>query len=129
MAFSAPAILKDKWPLFVKYGATKSCVFQSMADSGYSSGTVLKPVDSSHTLEIVFDAIGGGSRQKYQQAVDDGSTIRVIDRVAIFPALNLPVVPKINDLIVDPSLKEWEVKAVSEDPVDAHYELWVRPIK
>jgi len=129
MAFSAAATLQSKWPLFVKYGATKTCVYQSMLESSYTGGNVTKPIESSHTLEIVFDALGGGSRQKYQQVLDDGSTIRVIDRVAIFPALNLPVVPKINDLIVDPSLKEWEVKAVSEDPVDAHFELWVRPIK
>jgi len=129
MSFSAAKTLQDKWPLFVKYGATKACVYQSMTESTYTSGTVAKDVISSHNVDIVFDSLGGGSVQKYQQTLDDGSTIRVTDRVAIFPTLNLPVVPKISDLIVDPSLKEWEVKAVAEDPVDAHYELWVRPIK
>jgi len=121
MGFSAPAILKDKWPLFVKYGATKTCVYQSMADSDYAGGNVTKPVDSSHTLEIVFD--------KITASLVDESTILFIDRVAIFPSLNLPVVPKINDLIVDSSLREWEVKDVVADPVDAHFELRVRPIK
>ena len=122
MAFSAPKTLQAKWPLFVKYGATKTCVYQSMVDTIYTpaDGNVLKPVDSSHTLEIVFD--------KVQAILVDGATIKIIDRVAIFPALELPVVPKINDLIVDPSLREWEVKDVVEDPVDAHYELRVRPI-
>ena len=122
MAFSAPKTLKDKWPLFIKYGATKSCVYQSMDDASYTPGNdPLKPVLSSHNLEIVFD--------KVVASLVDGSTIRFIDRVAIFPALDLPVVPKINDLIVDPSLTEWEVKDVLGDPVDAHFELRVRPIK
>jgi len=121
MAFSAPQTLKDKWPLLVKYGATKTCTYQSMLESSYQDGNVTKPVDSSHVVEIVFDQI--------QASLIDGSTIMAIDRVAIFPALNLPVVPKINDLIVDPSLKEYEVKAIVEDPVDAHFELRVRPIK
>jgi len=127
MAFSAAATLQAKWPLFAKYGATKACVYQSMLESSYTAGNVTKPIDASYSLDVVFDALGGGSLQKYQQMLNDGSTIRAIDRVAIFPALNLPVVPKIGDLIVDPSLTEWEVKAVSEDPVNAHYELWVRP--
>ncbi len=129
MAFSAPQTLMDKWPLFVKYGATKTCVYQSMLESAYNGGNVVKPVESSHNIEIVFDAIGGGSSQKYQKSLADGETVRKIDRVAIFPSLALPVIPKINDLIVDPSLKEWEVKGVSDDPVGAHYELHVRPIK
>lgn len=128
MPSQAALILQAKWPLFTKHGATKTCVYQSMLDSDYTGGNVTKPIDSSHSLEIVFDSLGGGSLQKYQQTLSDGSTIRTIDRVAIFPSLNLPVVPKINDLIVDPSLTEWEVKAVSEDPVDAHFELWIRPI-
>jgi len=93
-----------------------------MFDTAYTpaDGNALKPVDSSHNIEVVFD--------KVVASLVDGSTIRFIDRVAIFPALNLPVVPKVNDLIVDPSLTEWEVKDVVEDPVDAHFELRIRPI-
>jgi len=121
MGFSAPITLQDKWPLFVKYGATKTCVYQSMEDTSYTPGNApIKPVESSYNLEIVFD--------KILATQVDGETIRFIDRVAIFPALDLPVVPKINDLIVDPSLREWEVQDVIEDPVDAHFELRVRPI-
>lgn len=100
-----------------------------MADSVYAGGSVTKSVISSHPgIEIVFDAISQGSGQKFQIRLEDGSTIRSIDKVAIFPALDLPVDPKINDLVVDPTSKEWLVKAVSEDPVNAHYELLVRPI-
>ncbi len=121
MAFSAPTLLLDNWKFFVKYGMTKACVYQSMLESSYTGGNVSKPVASSHNLDIVFDQI--------QASLVDGSTILSIDRVAIFPALDLPVVPKISDLIVDPSLKEWEVQNVVEDPADAHFELRVRPIK
>lgn len=120
MGFSAATTLQSKWPLFVKYGATKSCVYREMAGSTYSGGNVSKAIISSTNLEIIFD--------KVVASLVDGSTILVIDRVAIFPALNLPVVPKINDVIVDPSLREWEVKDVVEDPVDAHFELRVRPV-
>jgi len=91
-----------------------------MLDSDYTGGNVTKPIDSSHSVDIVFDEI--------QASLVDGSTIMSIDRVAIFPALNLPVVPKIRDIIVDPSLREWEVQVVVGDPVDAHFELRVRPI-
>lgn len=120
MSFSAALTLQNKWPVFVKYGVTKSCVYQSMLPSEYAGGNVSKAVDSSTNLEIIFD--------KINVSLVDGSTILAIDKWAIFPSLNLPVVPKINDLIVDSSLREWEVKDIIEDPVDAHYDLRVRPI-
>ena len=120
MAFSGPQILSDKWPLFVKFGATKTCTFQSMLESEYVDGNVTKPIDSSNQLEIIF--------KKINATLVDESTILFIDRVALFPVLDLPVVPKINDIIVDDSLVEWEVKDVVEDPMDMHYELRVRPI-
>ncbi len=129
MAFSAPKTLLDKWNLFVKYGATEPCVFQSMDDSEYVGGTVTKPILSSHSLDIVFDALSQGAQAKFQISKADESAIRKIDKVTLFPALALPVAPKVNDLIVDSSLVEWEVKGVAKDPVKAHYELWVRPIK
>jgi hypothetical protein len=129
MAFSAPTILKKNWPLLVKFGATKTCTYKKMASAAYAGGNVTKPTVSSHPgLEIVFDVVGQGADKKYQFKLEDGSAVRTIDKVAIFPALDLPVVPVINDLIVDPSSVEWIVKAVSEDPVNAHYELLVRPI-
>jgi hypothetical protein len=128
MVFSSAILLSDKWSLFVKYGATQSCTYSDMLDSTYSGGNVTKTAKTVYTdIDIVFDSLGGGSVQKYQEQLEDGSTIRTIDRVAIFPTLKLPVVPKINDLIVDPSLAKWIVKAIAEDPVNAHYELLVRP--
>lgn len=119
MGFSAATTLNAKWPLLVKYGATKTCVYQSMLKSEYINGNVTKEIDSSNTVEIVFD--------KINSSLVDGSTILFIDRVALFPSLSLPVEPKINDLIVDPSLREWEVRDVVTDPVDAHFSLRVRP--
>lgn len=129
MSFSAPTILQAKWPVLVKLGATKTCTYQSMLVPGYSGGEVTEGIDVSVPgIEILFDALGSTAAGRFQITLNDGSAVRSIDRVAIFPALDLPVVPRINDLIVDPSLSTWKVKAVSEDPVDAHYELWVRPM-
>lgn len=129
MASKAAILLQQNWPKFTAQGATKTCTYQQMGDSSYVGGNVTKPIISSTpNMEIIFDALGTGGSQKFQNTLDDGETIRSIDRVVIFPSLDLPVVPKINDLIVDPSLIEWKVKATADDPVDAHYELWVRPI-
>lgn len=122
MSVNAPQILADNWHLFVSNGATALCTYKEMGDTAYTPGnTVTKPVVSSHELEIVFD-------QRTQTFFSEGSTIRSIVEIAIFPSLLLPVAPKINDLIVDPSLKEWEVVAILKDPVDAHYELTVKPV-
>lgn len=128
MSYSAAATLQDKWPLFVKYGATKPCVYQSMHEANYSGGSVTKPIKSSHNIDTVMDALGGGM-QKYFESTSDGETVKSIDRVAIFPVMSLPVEPKVYDLIVDPSLTEWEVKGIAGDPMSAHWELWIRPIK
>ena len=121
MAVSIPATLLQKWPLFIKFGLAKGCTFQSVLESEYAEGNVVTPIDSSHNINVIFKNI--------KQFLIDGSTIRSIDRVALFPVLELPVIPKINDVIVDPSLTEWKVQEVVGDPADAHYELRVRPIK
>jgi len=71
--------------------------------------------------------LGTGSMRKYQWLRSDDETIKSIDKVALLPALGLPVSPKINDLIVDSSSKKWKIKAVHQDPLKAHYELWIRP--
>ena len=115
-----PELLQKNWKLFVKFGATKTCTYQSMLESEYVDGNVTKPIDSSHTLEIIF--------KKINATLVDESTILFIDRIAVFPVLDLPVDPKINDIIVDDSLVEWEVKDVVQDPMDMHFELRVRPI-
>lgn len=121
MAVDAPALLWANWNKFVENGVTEACVFQEMDDTGYvPGGAPIKDVLSSHNVDIVFDEI-----QKY---LTDDSTTKSITKVAILPSLALPVVPKINDLVVDSSLREWEVLAVVADPANAHYELGVKPI-
>lgn len=123
MGVNAPQLLKDNWHHFVANGATKTCTYQEMGDTVYPPGGVVSTpiLSSTPNLEIVFD-------QRTQYFVADGSTIRSISEIAIFPSLLLPVVPKIDDLIVDPSSKEWVVKDVIQDPVDAHYELTIKPV-
>lgn len=128
MAVSIPKLLQSKWQAFVSAGVTTTCTYKSMELPTYNGGVVTKNVISQHPgTEIIFTAMGGGSLQKYQAMLVDGETIKKIDKVAVFPSLNLPVVPKINDFIVDPSAVSFKVKAVALDPANAAYELWVRP--
>jgi len=126
MAVSIPATFADKWPLFTKNGLTRPCVYQEMGETAYVAGVASTPIISSHNVDIIFKAV---SRNSFQIVLEDGSTIKSIDRAALFPVLLLPVVVKVNDLIVDPSLKEWKVKAIGDDPAGAGWNLWVRPIK
>lgn len=120
MAVDIASTLLKKWPVFVNNGLTNLSTFQSMEESSYTPGNdVSTPVSSSHSIEIIFDNI--------QASLVDESTVRSIDRYAIFPVLLLPVVPKLNDLIVDSSLVVWTVKAINTDPANAHYQLHVRP--
>ena len=123
MGIDAKRILQSNWRHFTANGATKKCTFQAMADSAYTPGgaVVKEPSVEIPGIEVVFDMV--------KEVLVDGSTIRSIDRVAIFPALDIsPVVPSINDLIVDPSGREWIVKDVQTDPMEAQYSLRVRPV-
>jgi hypothetical protein len=121
MAVNAPKLLQQKWPILTRNGLTKTCLYRERASASYSptTGVVTQSTTSSHTLEILFDQI--------RASLVDGSTVLSIDRWAIFPALNLPVVPKVDDVIVAPNSREWVVKDVVEDPADASYSLRVRP--
>ena len=127
MAFSAPATLKDKWPMPVKYGLTKKVVYQEMGDSVRTANGVDTSIMSSTNIDVVMDNLGGGL-QKFAWLLRDDITIMSIDKVAIFPALALSVVPKVDDIIVMSDLTQWKVKGVCPDPADAHFELWIRPI-
>ena len=126
MGFSAPATFMDKWPLFVKFGATKKFVFQEMGKSVRDGNMgVDTPVISSTSLDVVFDK----DTSKYTWLKRDDASILSIDFVAIFPSLALPVVPKIGDTMLASDLVEYKVNGVCPDPLDMHYELWIRPIE
>lgn len=120
MAINIPQALLNKWPLFVKAGATKPCTYKSMGNSNYTPGNqVTNPILSSTPLEIIFDDIKAF-------LVDDVS-IFSIDKTAIFPVLLLSSIPKINDLIVGPDASKWKVIRIVVDPANACYQLQVRP--
>ncbi len=119
-----PAVLQANWPQLVKHGCTKTCTYQQMPDPDYDANAG-EPVDqdpiSETHIEVVFD--------QFSNMVIDGEAIRVIDREALFPTMDLPVVPRINDRIVDPSTTVWRVvSGAPSDPADAHYSLHVRPV-
>jgi len=123
MAFSAPATLQDKWPMLVKYGLTKKVVYQEMGESVRTANGVDTIIMSSTNIDAVLD-----NTSKFAWLLRDDITIMNIDKVAIFPALALSVVPKVDDRIVMSDLIQWKVKGVCPDPADAHFELWIRPI-
>ena len=118
-----PATIQANWPLLKKHGLTKACTFQVMPVQVYdaNTGSVTGDPTATHPLDIVFD--------EFNHAAVDGEAIRFTDRKALFPVLDLPVVPHINDRIVSPSNVTWRVVAgPPSDPADAHYSLHVRPI-
>jgi len=125
MAVNAPQILFDNWHHFVDNGATKEFLFQEMGISKKDgSGQVVTPVLSTTPIDPVID-----STTKYPWILEDDETVMDIDKVAIIPSMALPVVPKINDIMVSASSNEWKVKGVLPDSCSAHWELWIRPIK
>ena len=119
-----PAEVQKYWPIFIQNGLTKSCTYQVTPKQVYdpNSGTVTGPPTATYPIEVIFD--------EFSSLAIDGEAIRVIDRKALFPVLDLPVVPRIDDRIVSPSNVTWRiVSGPPSDPADAHYSLHVRPLQ
>jgi len=113
---------------FPKFGPNiiTSCVYTFNSDSNYviETGAVsaeLTPI--SQPLNIIFVDFDS-------EKIDDNSILH-IDKIAIFPRLNIldnSMILEIDDSIVeDLTGKEWIVKKVKLDPALAGYELHVRP--
>lgn len=122
----AASLLQKHFPKFGTF--RKSCTYKEMADSTYNAttGAVTAVVTSTTTINIIFDEFGF---TVVNAATSQGDELNIltIDRKAIFPALDLSISPKVNDLIVEGSTT-WRVMGISLDPKPAHYELHVRPV-
>lgn len=127
----ATQLLQKNFPKFGSF--RKSCVYHSMLDMEYDPETgstteIPNPENPPQDLYIIFDEFGftknqSGERQNLEEP------ILSIDKKAIFPSLDLPFMPRVNDQIVDEENLVWIVIGISEDPKPAHFELHVRPRK
>ena len=118
-----PKEVQSKWPLFKQHGLTQICTYQVMPTQAYNynTSTVSGAATATHSIDVVFD--------EFNNIAIDGEAIRFTDRKALFPVLDLPVVPRINDRIVSPSNVIWRVvTGPPSDPANAHYSLHIRPI-
>ncbi len=122
---NVPALIQANWPTFTANGLTRPTTYQQLATASYdaNAGTVSHVVVSSTVLEMVWDDFSNKRQTKF-----DDSTILSIDRVVIFPSLDLPVEPSTNDRVVDDSSDVWNVVQIAGDPAEGHYELHVRPV-
>jgi hypothetical protein len=122
----AANLLQKNFPKFGTF--RKLCTYKDVADPIHDPSTdEVTPVTNSSTqIYIIFDEFNFTLTQAAIMQGDESNIISV-DRKAIFPALDLPVVPKVHDLIVEGSTT-WRVMGLSRDPKPAHHELHVRPI-
>lgn len=111
---------------FPKFGPTilKKCTYVFEGDSSYSTSNseATDNENDQQSLTIAFVDY----EAKY---IDDHKILR-IDKMALFPALNITAAfkPLIDDKIIELSdNSEWIVKSVLIDPAGAGYELQVRP--
>jgi len=115
---------------FVKFGGIrKECTYKSITVPSYDAqtGVVSAPISTSYAgIKIIFDEFST-TVNNYPNFRKDDSSILAIDKIAIFPVLDLAVIPKVEDEIVDNNSVAWRIKGVSVDPAEAHYELHVRP--
>ncbi len=113
---------------FPKFGSIrKACTYRQMEEPVYD-GNVTEAIKAEYPVMIIWDDFSFTQTIAGISKFDD-STILSIDRIVIFPALDLPVVPDMIDRIVDDSSVLWAFVGIAQDPADAHYEIHVRPLQ
>ena len=129
MATDPGQILQDQLKKqFPKFGSIrKSCIYRQMDSSGYDADSgLVTPVEvGQFPLMIIFDNASGAAMMNIGLA-EDTSIIRNL-KVAIFPALELPIEPHEGDIITREDSSQWAVIGIIPDPAKAHWELVVRP--
>jgi hypothetical protein len=129
MATDPGQILRDQIQKnFPKFGSIRqSCIYRQMNSADYDadSGLVTPDEGGQYPLLIIFDNASAGAMSNVGLA-EDSSIIRDV-KVAIFPALDLPIEPQIGDIIIREDSSQWAVIGVIPDPAGAHWELVVRP--
>lgn len=118
--------VQANWP---KFGSIrKSCTYKSRPNSTYNPAdqTAVESPSTDYPIFVIFDNFSFTSKMAPQMEDDEeGGTYT--DKKALFPFLDLPVVPQMGDFIVNNVTGEtWRVMAKNEDPVPALYELHVR---
>jgi len=114
---------------FSKFGSIRRlCDYSSMQDPVYDADTkeVTVTATSVESVYIIFDSIALNSIFMKQE---DDVTPLSIDRLAIFPKLDLLVTPHVGDMIEDDDGVVWNVIGIGVDPAGAHYELHIRPVE
>jgi hypothetical protein len=116
---------------FSKLGSLrKKCTYQKISNTkdGYNenTGDYSPVVVSSHpNIYFVFDEFNFTEKMAAINK-EENSTIETTDKKAIIPSADLPVIPSIDDLIIDEDNTTWRIAAMSSDPLPAHYELHVK---
>lgn len=126
----AKELVQKNWPKFGKI--RKLCTYYKTANGDVNTvnGNPVLTIVSTHAgIMIIFDEFTFTERQS-PQGFDEETTILKSDKKAMFPSLDLSVLPMANDQIKNEETGEtWIVKGVSSDPSSALNSLHVRKIK
>jgi len=113
---------------FPKFGnVRKPCIYQVMDTALYDagSGTPIENVEEEFPLLAILDVLSTALRSNLQVDEDENRARELM--VFIFPALDLPVMPKNGDRIITEDSRKWKIIAPVPDPAGAHWETVVRP--
>lgn len=108
---------------FPKFGSIRRlCTYKALPDPAYDVDTkaVTAVATTTASIYIIFDEI------KVKQ--DDDVPILSIDRLAIFPKLDLSITPRVGDTIDDDEGIIWSVVGLGKDPASAAHSLHIRPV-
>lgn len=126
----AAQLIQKHWPKFGSIRKASVLIPSGNSDYNPSDGSVTtKPdVPIEHPLQIIFDQF---PQTKVYSPVGKGEEpVLSIDRIAMFPTLDLSVVPQVEDQIKEVASNDvWKVVGLLTDPASGHYSLHVRPIR
>lgn len=114
---------------FPQFGSIRTLVTyqaEQPEDQPYDADTGVVGPDpdppASFTVHMIFSAITAA-----QAAAKPDDPVQAKDQKALVPALDMKVVPLIDDHIITPDGVLWVVKSVRYDPAAATYTMWIRP--
>lgn len=108
---------------FPKFGSIRQLfTYQEMGEPTYDGGDVTEHILNTYQVYMIMSDIS-----TYGIFKNEDTAILSIDKSVVFPALDLPVVPKINDKI---ALNQYTytIIGIAEDPAAATYQFHIRPI-
>lgn len=100
-------------------------IYKSTSDDTELNGVVTPGGTTDQPLKILLDEFNQTINQSGYRSNDDVQILS-IDKKALFPTLDLAVIPKVDDIISIGAI-EWIVKGISTDPVEALQTLHIRP--